>query len=290
MKLYINNETSELECVVLGIGTNRGKPRSINPMIRKHLAEGTFPTEEDICAEIQTFENVLKQNGVEVLRPIDLQGKEQIFTRDIGFVIEDKFFVSNMKHAVRSEEQEGIQYILDKIEDTQIINIPKEILVEGGDVLVWNDHIFIGISDRTTANSVDFIQSIFPKKTVLGFEITVDQNSPDKNILHLDCTFQPIGTDEAIIYHNGFVKPPKVLLEMFPKEKLIEVDLDEKNQMFPNIFSISPKKIAVEKHFTRLITELKNRGYEVFEVDYRETSKLSGLLRCSTLPLRRKKS
>ena len=58
--------------------------------------------------------------------------------------------------------------------------------------------------------------------------------------------------------------------------------------MFPNIFSISPTKIAIEKGFTRLKDELLGRGYEVFEVDYSETSKLGGLLRCSTLPLKRK--
>ena len=58
--------------------------------------------------------------------------------------------------------------------------------------------------------------------------------------------------------------------------------------MFPNIFSISPSKIVLEQGFERLKAGLTKRGYEVFEVRYSETSKLSGLLRCSTLPLKRK--
>ena len=55
--------------------------------------------------------------------------------------------------------------------------------------------------------------------------------------------------------------------------------------MFPNIFSVGPNDVIVEKGFTRLIQELENRGINCHKVKYSETSKLSGLLRCSTLPL-----
>lgn len=288
MEIFVNNETSALKSVILGIGTDRGEPRGINPMMRKHLKNNTFPIEENICAEIKTFENVLISNGVQVHRPSNLSETEQIFTRDIGFVIEDYFFISNMKHPVRTVELDGIKHILDRIDSTKKVDIPEGIVVEGGDVILWNEFIFIGIGDRTTKNAIAFIQSIFPHKTVLGFDIVLDQKSADNNILHLDCTFQPIGKDEAIIYHNGFEKPPIEILDLFPKDKLVEVSLEEKNRMFPNVFSISPTKIVIEKGFERLKHELEERGYEVFEVDYSETSKLGGLLRCSTLPLKRK--
>ena len=288
MQLYVNNETSELESVVLGIGFDRGVPRGINPLMRKHIQEDTFPTEEDICREIKTLQTVFENNGVNVIRPENLSGIDQIFTRDIGFVIEDYFFVSNMKHPIRSEELKGIKHFLKNVEADKIIEIPKEVIVEGGDVILWNDFIFIGVGDRTTESAVSFLKNFFPDKTVLGFDIIVDQENADNNILHLDCTFQPIGKDEAIIYYDGFQSPPDDLLALFPKEKRIEVTLDEKNRMFPNVFSISPKKIIVEKGFLRLKEQLLERNYEVFDVDYSETSKLSGLLRCSTLPLKRK--
>ena len=288
MEIFVTNETAQLESVILGIGKDKGRPRAINPSIRKHMRENTCPTEENICTEIKTFEEVLKRNNVKVYRPSNLPKTEQIFTRDIGFVIEDYFFISNMKHPVRATELEGIKHILDTIDPAKQIEIPDGICVEGGDVILWNDYIFIGLGERSQENSVSFIQDVFPQKTVLGFDIMTDYLSVDKHILHLDCTFQPIGHDEAIIYHNGFKKPPAELLDLFPKDKLFEVSLDEKNRMFPNVFSISPSKIVVERGFRRLKSELEERGYEVFEVDYAETSKLSGLLRCSTLPLKRR--
>ena len=69
---------------------------------------------------------------------------------------------------------------------------------------------------------------------------------------------------------------------------MLKVDQAQMNRMFPNIFSLSPKDIVVERSFKALIAALKERGYTVHEVDYTENSKLSGLLRCSTMPLRRK--
>ena len=288
MEVLVTNETSELERVVLGIGIDRGTPRRINPMMRQHLENGTFPHEADICREIKTVEDVLKQNGVDVVRPTNLPETEQIFTRDIGFVIDDYFFKSNMKHSVRGKELEGINHILNDIAKSKQISIPDEITIEGGDVVLWNEFVFIGIGDRTTENAIKYIQNILPHKNVIGIEIIADQNSADHNILHLDCAFQPIGKDEAIIYCDGFKTFPKEILDLFPKEKRIEVSLKEKNQMFPNIFSIAPDKVVIEKNFVRLKDELVERGYQVFEVDYSETSKLSGLLRCSTLPLKRK--
>ena len=38
----------------------------------------------------------------------------------------------------------------------------------------------------------------------------------------------------------------------------------------------------------RLNSELRNRGFQVEEVPYAEIAKMEGLLRCSTMPLRRK--
>lgn len=287
MQLQVVNESAALEAVVLGIGTDLGEPVAINPMMRRHIAAGTYPSDETVQREIGTFEAVLKANNIQVYRPENIKNLDQIFTRDIGFVIDDKFLVANMKEDSRKPEINGIQYILDEIGEENIIRIPEEATVEGGDVMLWNDYIFVGVGARSNWAAVDFIQKTFPHKKVHGFDLVVAENDADRHILHLDCAFQPIGEDEAILYEAGFVHRPNVLLDLFPEEKLIRVGRKEKIQMFPNIFSMSPTKIVIERNFLDLKTELEARGYETFEVDYKEISKASGLLRCSTLPLRR---
>lgn len=286
IELFVNDETSPLEAVVLGTAQDMGAPLDINPVSKFHMENGTYPTEADIKREIATFEAVLLSQGIRVYRPQVLPGTDQIFTRDIGFVIEDKFIVANMLESVRQKELPAIQYILDQIAPDQILTPPAAARVEGGDVLLWGDHIFVGISHRTNIQGYEFIRRSFPHKQVHALPLVVSDD-PDQHVLHLDCTFQPVGKDQAIIYHEGFAQKPEILYQLFDQDKLIPVSMEEKTRMFPNVFSIGPDKVVVERSFIGLKQVLKERGFEVFEVDYTETSKLSGLLRCSTLPLRR---
>jgi N-dimethylarginine dimethylaminohydrolase len=108
--------------------------------------------------------------------------------------------------------------------------------------------------------------------------------------LHLDCCFLPIGKNQALIYPGGFKSEDDVqfLMNYFGDENIIEITRDEMYNMNSNLFSISPEVIVSEKGFTRLNTELRRRGFTVEEIQYAEISKMEGLLRCSTLPLRRK--
>ena len=284
--LKVTDETAPLEAVVLGIAQDMGEKLDINPVSKFHIENGTYPTEADIEREISTFEKVLTEQGVKVYRPEVLSATDQIFTRDIGFVIEDKFIIANMLEPVRQRELPGIQHILQQIDPNNTLKPPPAARVEGGDVLLWGEHIFVGISHRTNKQGYAFLKNQFPNKQVHALPLVVSDD-PDAHVLHLDCTFQPVGQNQAIIYHKGFAERPEILYQLFPEDKLIEVNLDEKKRMFPNVFSIGPDKVVVERTFVRLIEELRARGFEVFEVDYTETSKLSGLLRCSTLPLRR---
>lgn len=272
--------------MVLGIGTDIGSPRNINPSSRWHLENGTYPTSEDIQREINGFKTVLESEGVQVLRPENLPKLDQIFARDIGFTIEDRFVVANMKKEVRKREFQGIHHLVDQMLPDKVLKVPEGATVEGGDVILWNEHIFVGISDRTNHAGFEFIKEQFPEKQVHAIDLVVSENRSE-NILHLDCAFQPIGTNEAIIFQEGFKQWPNVISDLFAEANLVKVNRDQKNRMFPNVFSISPTKIVIERGFAELKEILIDRGFEVFEVDYSETSKLSGLLRCSTLPLRR---
>ena len=282
--LHIANETNELKAVVLGIGTDQGKPYDINPVAKMHKEEGTYPTEDDVIAEIATVEAALKAEDVTVFRPKNMPNQKQIFTRDIGFVIDDKFVVANMKEPVRKAEIEGIQHVLDQLDPDSIIEVPEGATIEGGDVLVHHDHVFVGISKRTNKAGFEFLKATFPDKQVIGLNVVVSDD-PKKNILHLDCAFQPVGDKYAIIYEDGFQEKPQSIYDLFGEENLIKVNQKQMNRMFPNVFSVSPKKVLVEEGFTTLIDALESRNIQCIKVKYAETSKLSGLLRCSTLPL-----
>ncbi|MFY0592287.1 dimethylarginine dimethylaminohydrolase family protein [Roseivirga sp.] len=289
MKLNITNETNPLGTVILGIADDMGPELDINPVSKFHIENGTYPTEPAIKAELLTVEKALIAEGIQVYRPENLPGTEQIFTRDIGFVIDDKFVVANMKEPVRQKEFQGIEHILKTVNPDCILKLPSNVSIEGGDVVLHNDYVFVGISNRTNMEGFEFLKSAFPHKKVHPFKLVVTDD-PKTNILHLDCAFQPVGTNSAIIYAEGFIQRPDILYDLFGTSGLIHVNQEEKQRMFPNIFSIAPNLVLIEENFYELIDPLEKRGIKTIKVKYLETSKLSGLLRCSTLPLFRQPS
>ncbi|MCA6075301.1 dimethylarginine dimethylaminohydrolase family protein [Fulvivirga sedimenti] len=302
IKVYVNDETSLLKAVVLGTAESfGGTPKleeAYDPKTREHILNDSFPLEADLRSELTEFETVLKKYGVTVYRPQIIENCNQVFSRDIGFVIEDKFIIPNiLKH--RRKEIDGIDYIVDQIDPDHLLEVPDEVRIEGGDVMPWKDHIFVGYSKspdfekyvvaRTNEKGVQFLKESFPAKKVMAFELKKSDTDPRDNALHLDCCFQPIGRDSAIIYKGGFKNPDdyEFLVEFFGRQNLIEITREEMYFMNSNVFSIAPDVIVSEKGFTRLNGILRERGFIVEEINFAEISKMEGLLRCATLPLLR---
>ena len=301
--LNIQNETAQLEAVVLGIANSFGGTPSLeacyDPKSKEHVKAGTFPIEESIVREMKAVCDVLEKYGVKVYRPKEIKGLNQIFTRDIAFVIDDKMVLPNIIDD-REDELKAIQEVIDEIDSHQLIKMPHDARTEGGDVMPFNEYLFVGYSEekdfekyqvaRTNKEGVAFLQTTFPNRKVKAFELKKSDINPRENALHLDCCFQPIGNNQAILFEDGFkhLEDVAFLVDYFGEENIIRITREEMYEMNSNVFSISPKVIISEKGFVRLNSELRKRGFQVEEVPYAEISKMEGLLRCSTMPLRRK--
>ena len=302
MDLSIKNETDTLKAVIVGTANNNGPIPKIkdcyDPKSIEHVRAGTYPLETDMILEMDALATVLEKYKVKVFRPEVLPNYNQIFTRDIGFVIEDKFIMSNILPD-RADEIHAIHEVLDQLDPKNIIYLPENAHIEGGDVMPWNDHIFIGvysgkdygdyITARTNIPAVKAVQELFPNKIIRTFELRKSNTDAKHNALHLDCCFQPIGTNKAILHKNGFLveQEYQFLVDFFGKENVFEISKEEMYNMNSNVFSISPKVIISEKSFTRLNSWLRGQGFTVEEISYSEIAKQEGLLRCSTLPLLR---
>lgn len=303
MKINIKNETAKLKSVILGQPESMGvKPSLLECYDSKSyhsLENNIYPNESEIRFEMDAFEKILRKYDVEVFRPEVLEHYNQVFARDVAFVIEDHLVISNLI-LDRAAEQEAYHEIFEQVNYRNIINLPDTAHIEGGDVIVWNDFIFIGAcfsedyrnfkTARTNEKAIEILKEFFPKKRILDFELNKNDTDPYKGILHLDCTFNPVGTDKCIIYEKGFVNKDdyKLVLDIFGEANCFHVDDEEMFKMFPNIFSISPEVVVSDSAFTRMNRHLEDQwNIKVEEIPYREISKMGGLLRCSTLPLAR---
>lgn len=300
LHLNVNNETSRLRAVVLGVAFSNGKTPTISeaydPKSKKHILEGTYPTESDMVEEIEEVALIFKKHGVTLFRPSIIENYNQIFSRDIAFVIGDKLVKANILPD-RDKEYEAINHVISQIDSDNILELPDECHVEGGDVMLHNDYIFVGtysgedypdyITARTNLDAVIAIQELFPDKIVKSFELRKSNDDPYNNALHLDCCFQPVGNNKAILHKNGFLIASEYewLVDFFGPENIFEISKEEMYEMNSNIFSISEQIVISDSRFKRLNSWLESHGILVETVNYSEIAKQEGLLRCSTLPL-----
>ena len=300
LKLNVNNETSRLLAVVLGTAKSNGSTPKLeecyDPKSRQNVLNNTYPTEIDMINEMNQFEQVLLKYKVDVIRPETINNYNQIFSRDIAFIIDDFFIISNILPD-RSNEILAINKVIDLIPKNKIIELPEDCHVEGGDVILHNDYIFIGTYDgddycnfktaRTNYKAIKFLKEKFIEKKIIPFDLIKSDLEPTKNALHLDCCLQPVGNGKLVVCPDAFLKREqyKWLVDYFGEQNILEISLSEMSEMNCNFFSIDTNIVVSEKSFTRLNSWLRSFDIVVEEINYKEISKQGGLLRCSTLPL-----
>ena len=319
--IKVIDETAPLEAVILGTARDLGTPflnfvrpdkwdgefapeadMITDPKSREHLMNGTYPIEADLRRENDHFARVLAKYNVRVYQPQTLPSTNQVFTRDIGFVIDDIFIKSNMGTLERQSEFFAIRDIVSRVAQ-EVFFPPQYVKVEGGDVMLAKDRIFVGQPakgseqlrcNRTNEAAITYLQSKFPDREVIAVPLHKSDKYAKKNCLHLDCAFQPIGDGSGcIIFMDGFENRSQAreLMDLFGGEKnAIKIDAEQMYHMNSNIFSISPEVIVTgdnEREFGKVNGELAARGFTLEKIPYSETAKMEGLLRCSTLPLRR---
>lgn len=297
----IENEYGTLHSVVVGIARKMGGTPSVEECYdarsKESVIQNIYPSESDCTTEVGGLIEALESFDVEVVRPDQIEGLNQVFARDIAFVIEDQFILPNVIED-RADEIKAISNIEERIPSSNIIMMPSGCFAEGGDVIVHNHHVFVGVSNdetfdafktaRTNYAGMDYLSDEFPAKEFKGFELLKSDDEPRKGSLHLDCAFQPVGCG-ALIAPHLFKNESDVawLEEFFGKENLYYCNEEEAYSLTTNVFSVAPDKVIVADNFTGLAQWLEDRGVQVKKVKYSEIVKMGGLLRCSTMPLNR---
>jgi len=126
-------------------------------------------------------------------------------------------------------------------------------------------------------------------KEIIPLELNKSNTDIYKNTLHLDCCFQTISNDKAIICPDGFKnkKDVEYLINYFGQKNTFIATSEETFELTSNVLVISPDVIVTRLKSDRLNSWLENIGVLVEKVNYSNVSKMSGLFRCSTLPLNR---
>ncbi|MDN4606623.1 dimethylarginine dimethylaminohydrolase family protein [Sporosarcina highlanderae] len=274
-KTSVNTEYDTLKRVILC----KPKFMAIEDVIndtQKKYAEENIDTELAM-KQHQEFEQLLVAHGVEVITlPSSEKFPEQVFTRDIGFTVGDEVFVAEMASDIRKGEEEVLEEFL---EDENIEYQTTTDRVEGGDVIVDRNKVYVGISSRTSDKAVRNLQRDLPKHDIIRVPF-------NEKYLHLDCVFNILSPEVGLIFPEALSADMVEMLSQ--KYKLIEVSPEEQFTMGTNVLSIGGGKVFSLPQNENVNAAMRAHGFEVIEVDFSEIIKSGGSFRCCSMPLERK--
>ena len=217
---------------------------------------------------------------VELLGPQEhtLELGAQVYTRDIGVVIGDMLFEGQM-NSNRARERPFFERWLQKRNLRRIILSEH---LEGGDVIVDGNNVWVGQSSRTSSAAIKELQ------IHLGSHYTVYALPFSHKYLHLDCIFNILSPKDAIIFPQAFTINELALLNHH-YGPMIEVDDIEQKTLATNVLSIGNRHVIGSLRNPRAILKIKQRGYNFYPVLVDEFVASNGAVRCLTLPLCRSK-
>lgn len=287
--INVPSEYGMLRTVVMryagsGFTADLSRPADLDPVLRRQLATSSWAPYDTAAVrrQQQTLIDHLCARGVEVLLADQVPDcYSQHYTRDIGFAIDDVFIVARLNSRKRQAEIAGLRPLLDQMTKVAFLDAGT---VEGGDVMLHDDHVLVGLSEETSPDGVEALRYRLSRLGVDRHVIPITFARP--GVVHLDDLFNIVTRDVALIHPPSF--PPEQLRWFDDRFDLIAVTNDEARNVEVNTLTLSPTEVVVSASSTRIADQLDARGITTTRIDYSEVTKIPGSFRCTTLPLARR--
>jgi len=210
---------------------------------------------------------MLRECGARVLElDVNRSFPDSTFIEDTAVVLDEIAVMANIGIASRQGEVEGIESELARYRKTARIHPPATL--DGGDVLLVERRLFVGLSARTNMAGVESLQAIL---IPFGYEvIPVKLNE----CLHLKSACTAVSDDTLLI------NPRWLDLTFFSGFRLIEVPGSE--PWGANVLRIG-ETLCLHSGFVRTIELLEKGGYSLRTVDISELLKAEAGMTCSSL-------
>ena len=222
---------------------------------------------------------ILREEGVEVeVFPAVPSLPFQHATRDVGVVIGDTIVLSSLKERTRRLEVQVAGPVLEEY-GLRIIT-PERGYVEGGDVIVDNGRLWVGLGARTDEQGAEFLHSTF------GRDYDVIPLRFDPKYTHLDTVFGILGQGHALLYEPAF-EPSSLrdIREHYPS--VISLTNKEQQNAGANVLCLSRDKVISITENRSVNEQMVQLGFEVATLPFFEVIKSGGSVRCVTLPIER---
>ncbi len=245
------------------IGIVRGPGSSYRDCLRTQKVE--IDTNRAI-EQHKIYTQTLSKLGIDVVRLSPLEEfPDSCFVEDAAVIIGDMAIICRLKPASRSGEEDGIGKLLKEYK--KIFHISRPAFLEGGDLLVTHDKVYIGRSGRSDDNGISQLRDILREsRDLIPVEI--------EGALHLK-SFCTLIDEETLLIREGLE-----CKRLFKGFRFIEVPFEETNTA--NVLSIHGR-VIMPRGYPITREKIMEIGYTVIEVDISEFEKGDGGVTCLSI-------
>lgn len=217
------------------------------------------------------YEQSLRAAGLDVIRlPALADHPDGVFVEDTALLLDGHAIITRPGAPSRAGEVESTAGGLAAHFEIHRITCGH---VDGGDVLRVGNRLYVGLSSRTDAAGVAELKDVAGK---LGFEVVA---APLRNCLHLKTAATLAGHDGAgrltLVYNRHAVDPRQFNgVEPFA--------VDEREQDAANVLQVGGRVIMPAGN-PNTAMRLRERGYDVLELDVSELQKAEAGVTCMSL-------
>ncbi|MCJ7424919.1 arginine deiminase family protein [Candidatus Bathyarchaeota archaeon] len=193
---------------------------------------------------------------------------DSCFVEDTAVVFGEKAVICNMREKSRANEVTEVAKVMGELKETYRINPPATI--DGGDVLVVEDRVFVGISARTNLHAVAQLKKILGNSRMNVVSVKVHR------VLHLKSACTYLG--------NGVVILSKGCFDTSILQGLGKIIVPRGEEYAADCLAVSGTVLIARDHAeTRKLVE--KEGFRVEELEMSEFRKGDGALTCLSIIL-----
>ena len=233
---------------------------------------------------LDILEKGLKKLGLKVLTPKKYKIEDMctaLWTRDTSFLMNNKVYLlphmlpikNKLKSAQRVKQIENEVKVI-PYKDEGIV-VPYNVNLDGGDILVDDNIIFVGKNERTDNSGVKYLTYTFKDKTVIPIK---------HHALHLDCCFAVL-PGNIVLYSTKYIKRmPSIIREKYMCIRIEDILFDTSETNLATNFLIVGKNIiaADTKKFKKLYEFLEKLGFNIILIPFENIATMGGGIRCLT--------
>lgn len=252
------------------IAFTRAVPRSIADCELTHLERECIDL-GNARAQHERYEAALRAAGAEVVRlPARDSMPDSVFVEDTAIVFDEVAILTRPGAESRRGEVESVRDALAEYRALETIEAPGTI--DGGDVLVLDHDVFVGLTPRSNGEGVEQLQSLLAP---FGYRV---RGVPVHGCLHLKSAVTRAGL-RAVVANPAFVDPTR-----FEGWEVIPVDPSE--PYAGNVLWLGDHTIVAES-FVRTNARLARETDSVLlPVPASELAKAEGGVTCCSLIVR----